>query len=456
MIALAPLARAEGVSLDVELLQLVAAPDALPGIVPARTFDRGVAGAALQVQVESEPVVLYVGQQSLGPIVGTRLDLQLAGSYGFTRWLTAQLALPVSFDWGSEHPRMTTEGLGGGMGRAGLRAAVVQGPVGALAVSAALALPVISGQTWRGDNGATFTPALAGALDLGRVGALGSFGVILREEVQTDYRLVVGTELAYDWAVRVEIAEERAWVWGGSLVRVVPDQLDRGTGVWELLIGLSGRVDPLRIDTFVGRGLSIGPGATQVRGGVALTWSGVVSRPRVREVVRFPPPDDVPDEVQRVGLTGPSGEPAWKEGELARIDADDIVIREPIQFEFATNQILPVSRPTLAAVAQILHDHGEILHVVVEGHASVEGTDAYNYALADSRAAAVWEALVASGVHPDRVSLRSLGETRPVDFGNTEVALAANRRVEFHIVRRLRPGEAPPVYTPVARPWDGR
>lgn len=456
MILLASIAWAGGASIDIEVLSLVAAPDGIPGIVPARTFARGVGAAALQAQYEVEPLVLYLGDTSLGPIIGRRVDLQVAASYGVTRWLAAQVAVPVTWDWGSMHTRMTTEGFGGGMGRIGVRASALQGRFGALAASAMLSLPVMTPETWRGDAAATFTPALAGSLDLDRISAMGSFSAVVREPVTTSYALTADTELAYAWGLRAEIARQRAWVWGSSVVRVVPDQLSAGTGAWEILLGMSGRADPVRIDAFVGRGAAIGPGSTQIRVGVGLTVAAVIWSPPHREPIQFATPEDIPDEVQRVGITGPDGGPSWKAGELARIEADDIVIREPIQFEYATNHILPDSRPTLVAVAQILHDHAEILHVIIEGHASVEGSDAYNYALADSRAAAVWEALVDSGVHPDRISLRSMGESRPVDFGNTEVALAANRRVEFHIVRRLRPGEAPPTYVPLPRPWDGR
>lgn len=456
MILLSTLAWADGASIDIEVLSLAAAPDALPGIVPARTFARGVGAVAVQAQYEVEPLVLYLGDTSLGPIIGKRLDLQLAASYGVTRWFAAQLVMPVSWDWDSDHPRMTTQGFGGGMGRLGVRASPIQGRFGAIAASVMVAVPVASPGTWRGDEQPTITPALAGTIDLDRISGMASLSAIVREPVTTEYGLTADTELAYAWGVRAEIARERAWVWGDSIVRVVPAQLAAGTGAWEILLGVSARVDPVRIDTFVGRGAAIGPGSTQIRAGVSLTLAGVIWSPTSREPVRFAAPEDIPDEVQRVDVTGPDKGPSWRTGELARIEADAIVIREPIQFEYATNHILPESRPTLTAVAKILHDHAEILHVIIEGHASVEGTDAYNYTLADSRAAAVWEALVDSGVHPDRISLRSLGESRPVDFGNTELALATNRRVEFHIVRRLRPGEVAPTYVPLPRPWDGR
>ena len=61
-------------------------------------------------------------------------------------------------------------------------------------------------------------------------------------------------------------------------------------------------------------------------------------------------------------------EKKWKEGELARVEDEAIVIRDPIQFEFNTANILPESLPTLHFVAKLMNENGRIGHVVIEGH----------------------------------------------------------------------------------------
>ena len=146
----------------------------------------------------------------------------------------------------------------------------------------------------------------------------------------------------------------------------------------------------------------------------------------------------------------------WRETELARVEQDQIVIRDPIQFEFAKDVILPVSFPTMTFMGQLLGEHPEIVHLVIEGHASDEGSFFYNYDLAKKRADAIWRALIEAGVSPTRISTRSMGEVEPRNVGLDEASLAENRRVEFHIVKRLAPGERPPVYKlEILEPWTG-
>ena len=81
----------------------------------------------------------------------------------------------------------------------------------------------------------------------------------------------------------------------------------------------------------------------------------------------------------------------------------------------------------------------QIGHVVIEGHASEEGSHQYNYDLSNLRARAIFKALAEAGVHPDRMSHRGYGEALPKNLGEDEAALAENRRVEFHIIRQDAP-----------------
>jgi hypothetical protein len=145
-----------------------------------------------------------------------------------------------------------------------------------------------------------------------------------------------------------------------------------------------------------------------------------------------------------------------KPGELAKIQKSQIVIKDPIQFELDTATILPESYPTLQYVADLLNQNSQIAHLLIEGHASEEGSYEYNYNLSMTRANAIWERLVRMGVHPSRMSTRSMGEVVPVEMGSEEKELAANRRVEFHIIRTLDPLEVPPEYAnTIQLPWSG-
>jgi peptidoglycan-associated lipoprotein len=73
--------------------------------------------------------------------------------------------------------------------------------------------------------------------------------------------------------------------------------------------------------------------------------------------------------------------------------------------------------------------------VLVEGHCDDRGTNEYNLALADRRAKAVRDYLVALGTAPERVEMVSYGEEKPSCKEQTEECWAKNRRAHFVILR---------------------
>ena len=70
--------------------------------------------------------------------------------------------------------------------------------------------------------------------------------------------------------------------------------------------------------------------------------------------------------------------------------------------------------------------------VVLEGHTSSEGTDAYNLALSQRRAQAVVADLVRRGIPSARLSAAGIGEARPIATNDDESGRSLNRRVEVH------------------------
>ena len=71
--------------------------------------------------------------------------------------------------------------------------------------------------------------------------------------------------------------------------------------------------------------------------------------------------------------------------------------------------------------------------VIVEGHASPEGDDAYNMALGLRRAESVKKYMVESGIEPNRITTKSYGETQPVLPNDIPARRKINRRVEFRV-----------------------
>ena len=71
------------------------------------------------------------------------------------------------------------------------------------------------------------------------------------------------------------------------------------------------------------------------------------------------------------------------------------------------------------------------VEVVVNGHASSDGSRAYNQKLSEKRANAVKAALVAGGIDGTRISTQGFGEDQPVQSNKTLKGREANRRVNF-------------------------
>jgi outer membrane protein OmpA-like peptidoglycan-associated protein len=102
-----------------------------------------------------------------------------------------------------------------------------------------------------------------------------------------------------------------------------------------------------------------------------------------------------------------------------------------ITFGFDSAEIRPDSEPVLAALYDGLRADSSAA-IVIEGHTSSEGSDAYNQRLSERRAEAVVADLVARGLPKNRVGATGLGEGRPIAPNTDESGRSLNRRVEVH------------------------
>jgi OmpA-OmpF porin, OOP family len=451
---LVPLALAGGYSADIELLRPTFSSGGVPTVDSLEMHRAGSARVGLLYQYESDPLVLYQFQSELGAAVANRSIFHLGASVDVSRRLSLRLVLPMAFEWASEVPRLSSQGFGFLDVQVGARYRAWS--IGPLAIGPHLDLFLPTGQpdAWRGEGTVRLTPGALVSLDFGRIDVLTDTAVTLRGVTDTGYDYVAGPELTENAAVRLEVWDDRLAVHGGAILRGGLASLGVGEFVVEGVTGL--QITPKEgwmIDVGAGKGLTAGYGTTDFRAILGVTWVNVrrPPAPPPEPVVVQKPVESVPDEV----ILAPEEKP-WEETELARVIKDEIVIRDPIQFEYDTDRILPVSMPTLEYVAELMRVNPQILQLVIEGHASEEGSFQYNYNLANTRANAVFRALIEVGVHPDRLSYRSMGEVKPVDVGQTEESLAKNRRVIFSITRRLKPGEQLPAYsTPIKLPWSG-
>ena len=117
-------------------------------------------------------------------------------------------------------------------------------------------------------------------------------------------------------------------------------------------------------------------------------------------------------------------------------DVEPPTIDLQVQFEYDSDRLTDDARLTLATLAEALKDEAlESLRFDVIGHTDAKGSDAYNAALSERRAAAVVKHLgAAHGIDASRLVSSGEGESRlalPDDPESGE-----NRRVEIRTIVR--------------------
>lgn len=121
-----------------------------------------------------------------------------------------------------------------------------------------------------------------------------------------------------------------------------------------------------------------------------------------------------------------------------RITEKALEIPEKVFFQTGSAVIDERSYGLLDAVAEVLGEHPELLKLSVEGHTDADGDDASNKELSQARAQAVLDYLVEKGVEAERLEAQGWGEEKPIGSNDTDEGKAANRRVEFLIVKKKK------------------
>jgi peptidoglycan-associated lipoprotein len=106
-------------------------------------------------------------------------------------------------------------------------------------------------------------------------------------------------------------------------------------------------------------------------------------------------------------------------------------------FEYNRSDLTAASVAVLERKLRVLQ-RAPRLAIEIAGHCDERGSDEYNLALGERRAASVKRYLVEHGIADGRLSVRSYGEERPLDPGHTEEAWARNRRAEFTVTEGAR------------------
>jgi peptidoglycan-associated lipoprotein len=138
---------------------------------------------------------------------------------------------------------------------------------------------------------------------------------------------------------------------------------------------------------------------------------------------------DGSSEVQSSNSAATSSSASAAEAPSARTIAENQLasVGNTVLFGFDSASLTDAAQATLNRQAAFMQA-SPTLRVIIGGHADERGTREYNLALAERRAAATRDYLVAKGVNAARVRIISYGKERPVAVGSNDASWAKNRR----------------------------
>lgn len=105
----------------------------------------------------------------------------------------------------------------------------------------------------------------------------------------------------------------------------------------------------------------------------------------------------------------------------------------PVFFNYDESEILPAGQATLQQNAEWMR-RWPSTRVRLEGHCDERGTNEYNLALGDSRAASARDYLVSLGIDASRITAVSRGEESPFCNEEHEGCWSRNRRGHFVVI----------------------
>ncbi len=105
---------------------------------------------------------------------------------------------------------------------------------------------------------------------------------------------------------------------------------------------------------------------------------------------------------------------------------------KPVYFPYDQAELPEKSKDLLARAGGLLKQAPSVT-VLIEGNADERGTEEYNMALGEKRAASVMQYLIHYGIEASRLKIISYGEEKPSTLGHGESDWAQNRRDEFKV-----------------------
>ncbi|MFI5256217.1 MAG: OmpA family protein [Gemmatimonadales bacterium] len=106
------------------------------------------------------------------------------------------------------------------------------------------------------------------------------------------------------------------------------------------------------------------------------------------------------------------------------------ILAARVYFDYDRDALRDDAMATLDQKAAVLMANSGVT-VTITGHTDERGSEEYNLALGQRRAAQVKRYLVGKGIDAGRLSTQSMGESQPAVQGSDEAAYQQNRRAEF-------------------------
>ena len=158
-----------------------------------------------------------------------------------------------------------------------------------------------------------------------------------------------------------------------------------------------------------------------------------------------PAPEQPAPEPTAAPAPAPTPVPTDESAERARLDRERLAreaaerskavaadLAAMINFEYDQAAVRSSDQGTLDRKAAVLAANPNV-RLQISGHADERGSDEYNLALGNRRAAAAKRYLENKGIDASRMEVVSYGEERPLNPGHDEAAYAQNRRDEFQV-----------------------
>ena len=117
----------------------------------------------------------------------------------------------------------------------------------------------------------------------------------------------------------------------------------------------------------------------------------------------------------------------------AAVEAARAAFATAIYFDLDKSDLRSEARALLDSKLPLLRANPNV-RIRIAGHADDRGSDEYNVALSQKRAASAKRYLVDQGIAADRIDVVGFGEERPAAMGAGEDVWSRNRRDEFEII----------------------